>query len=71
MGDTDFPAVMANGGNPADAYNLASQWKRRSSGSSSSFRSGLGLPTTGEQIAYSSGDGSDEDPFYTEERRVF
>ena len=71
MGDTDFPAVMANGGNPADAYNLASQWKRRSSGSSSSFRSGLGLPTTGEQIAYSSGDGSEEDPFYSEERRVF
>tara|TARA_R100000900_G_scaffold74625_1_gene58614 strand:- start:60 stop:275 length:216 start_codon:yes stop_codon:yes gene_type:complete len=71
MGDTDFPSVMANGGSREGAYNLASQWKRRSSGSSSSFRSGLGLPTTGEQIAYSSGDGSDEDPFYTEERRVF
>ena len=48
MGDTDFPAVMANGGSREGAYNLASQWKRRSSGSSSSFRSGLGLPTTGE-----------------------
>ena len=71
MGDTDFPSVMANGGSREGAYNLASQWKRRSSGSSSSFRSGLGLPTTGEQIAYSSGDGSDEYPFYTEERRVF
>ena len=71
MGDTDFPAVMANGGSREGAYNLASQWKRRSSGSSSSFRSGLGLPTTGEQRAYFSGDGSDEDPFYTEESRVF
>ena len=71
MGDTDFPAVMANGGSREGAYNLASQWKRRSSGSSSSFSSGLGLPTTGEQVAYFSGAGSDEDPWYTEERRVF
>lgn len=71
MGDTDFPSVMANGGSREGAYNLASQWKRRSSGSSSSFSSGLGLPTTGEQVAYSSGAGSDEDPWYTEERRVF
>ena len=71
MGDTDFPAVMANGGSREGAYDLASQWKRRSSGSSSSFSSGLGLPTTGEQLAYSSGAGSDEYPWYTEERRVF
>jgi len=70
MGDTDFPAVMANGGSREGAYNLASQWKRRSSGSSSSFSSGLGLPTTGEQVAYESGAGSNEDPWYTEERTI-
>ena len=70
MGDTDFPAVMANGGSREGAYNLASQWKRRSSGSSSSFSSGLGLPTTGDQVAYESGAGSDEDPWYTEERTI-
>jgi len=68
MGDTDFPAVMANWGNARD---LASQWKSRSSGTTSSFSSGLGLPTTGEQITYSSSDGSDEDPWYTEERSFF
>tara|TARA_R100001443_G_scaffold7012_1_gene16131 strand:+ start:283 stop:498 length:216 start_codon:yes stop_codon:yes gene_type:complete len=71
MGDNDFPAVMANGGSWENAHGLASQWKRRSSGSSASFSSGLGLPTTGEQAAYESGDGSDEDPWFTEERRVF
>ena len=71
MGDTDFPAVMANGGNPADAYNLASQWKRRSSGSSSAFRSGLGFPTTGEHTEYASGDASDEDPWFTQESTFY
>ena len=70
MGDTDFPAVMANGGSWENAHGLASQWKRRSSGSSSTFSSGLGLPTTGEQIVYESGAGSDEDPWYTEERTI-
>ena len=70
MGDTDFPAVMANGGSWENAHGLASQWKRRSSGSSSIFSSGLGLPTTGEQVAYKSGAGSDEDPWYTEERTI-
>ena len=45
MGDTDFPAVMANGGSWENAHGLASQWKRRSSGSSSTFSSGLGVLT--------------------------
>ena len=71
MGDTDFPAVMANGGSREDAYNLASLWKRRSSGSSSSFSSGLGLPTTGEQVAYSSGAGADEDPWFIQESTFY
>tara|TARA_R100001443_G_scaffold42234_1_gene55556 strand:+ start:25 stop:240 length:216 start_codon:yes stop_codon:yes gene_type:complete len=71
MGDNDFPAVMANGGSWENAHGLASQWKRRSSGSSASFSSGLGLPTTGEHIEYESGEGSIEDPWYTERREVF
>ena len=71
MGDTDFAAVMANGGGCEGAYNLACKWKRRSSGSSSTFSSGLGLPTTGEQRVYSSGAGSDEDPWYTQESTFY
>ena len=71
MGDTDFPAVMANGGGCEGAYNLACKWKRRSSGSASTFSSGLGLPTTGEQRVYSSGAGSDEDPWYTQESTFY
>ena len=71
MGDTDFPAVMANGGGCEGAYNLACKWKRRSSCSSSTFSSGLGLPTTGEQRVYSSGAGSDEDPWYTQESTFY
>ena len=71
MGDTDFPAVMANGGNPADAYNLATEWKRRSRGSSSYVESGTGIPTSGEHIEYESGEGSLEDPWYTERKDVF
>ena len=71
MGDTDFPAVMANGGSWENAHGLASQWKRRSSGSSASFRSGLGLPTTGEHTEYASGDASDEDPWFTQESTFY
>ena len=71
MGDNDFPAVIANGGSWENAHGLASLWKKRSSGSSSTFRSGLGLPTTGEHIQYESGDSSDEDPWFTQERTVF
>ena len=71
MGDTDFPAVMANGGSWENAHGLASQWKRRSSGSSSTFSSGSGIPTSGEHVEYESGEGSIEDPWYTERREVF
>ena len=71
MGDTDFPTVMANGGAWENAHGLASQWKRRSSGSSSAFRSGLGLPTTGEHTEYASGDASDEDPWFTQESTFY
>ena len=71
MGDTDFPSVMANGGSREGAYNLASQWKRRSSGSSSSFRSGLGLPTTGEHTEYASGEASDVEPWFTQESTFY
>ena len=68
MGDPDFPAVMANWGNARD---LASQWQSRSKGSSSYVESGTGIPTSGEHIEYESGEGSIEDPWYTERREVF
>ena len=60
MGDTDFPAVMANWGNARD---LASQWKVRSSGNTSVMTSGTGMPTTTFSSGYGSGSGSDEEPW--------
>ena len=71
MGDNDFPAVMANGGNWKSARDLANQWQSRSSGSSSFMQSGTGIPTSGEHVEYESGEGSIEDPWYTERREVF
>jgi len=71
MGDTDFPAVMANGGNWKNARDLANQWQSRSSGSSSFMQSGTGIPTSGEHVEYEAGEGSIEDPWYTERREVF
>ena len=71
MGDNDFPAVMANGCNRRNARDLANQWQSRSSGSSSYIQSGTGIPTSGEHVEYGEGDGSMEDPWYVEERRVF
>ena len=67
MGDNDFPAVMANWG---DAHDLASKWKSRSSGSSTSISGGLGLPTTADQAEFVAGDASDEDPWFVGEKKV-
>ena len=44
MGDTDFPAVMANGGWD-EAKDKASKWKTYRSGSSSYSQSGTDIPT--------------------------
>ena len=71
MGDTDFPTVMANGAAWENAHGLASQWQSRSKGSTSYFQSGTGIPNSGEHIEYESGEGSLEDPWYTERREVF
>ena len=71
MGDNDFPAVMANGGNHKKAVDLANQWQSRHSGSSTFMQSGTGIPTSGEHVEYEAGDSSIEDPWYTERREVF
>ena len=71
MGDNDFPTVMANGGNWKNARDLANQWQSRSSGSSSFMQSGTGIPTSGEHVEYEAGEGSIEDPWYTETKEIF
>ena len=66
MGDTDFPAVMANGGWD-EAKDKASKWKTYRGGSSSYSQSGTHIPTGS---MYSQGeftDGSDTAPYGYEE----
>ena len=60
MGDTDFPAVMANWGMARDS---AAKWKSKSSGSTTYMQSGIGIPTTGEYQNYISESGSDQKPY--------
>jgi len=71
MGDNDFPAVMANGGNWKNARDLANQWQSRSRGTSTVIQSGTGIPTSGEHVEVESGEGSIEDPWYTKTRKAF
>ena len=66
MGDTDFPAVMANGG-WKDAKDKASQWLAHSSGSSSYSQSGTDIPSGSMYSHGEATDGSDIEPYGYEE----
>ena len=66
MGDTDFPAVMANGGRD-EARDKAAKWKMYRSGSSSYSQSGTDIPTGGMYSHREATDGSDIAPYGYEE----
>tara|TARA_R100000664_G_C2723619_1_gene116266 strand:- start:331 stop:537 length:207 start_codon:yes stop_codon:yes gene_type:complete len=66
MGDTDFPAVMANWG---EAKDKAALWRSNYSGKEEYSQSGTDIPEEGYEREYSGGEGSDIDPYFRERVR--
>ena len=63
MGDTDFPAGMANWGKAQDK---AALWRSNFSGKESFSQSGTGMPTSGYEREYEGREGSGLEPYFKE-----
>ena len=63
MGDTDFPARMANWGKAQDK---AALWRSNFSGKESFSQSGTGMPTSGYEHEYEGREGSGLEPYFKE-----
>ena len=64
MGDTDFPARMANWGRAQDK---AALWRSNFSGKEAFSQSGTGIPTSGYERSYEGGDGTGLEPYFREQ----
>ena len=63
MGDTDFPARMANWG---EAKDKATLWRSDFSGKESFSQSGTGIPTSGYERDYEGREGTGLEPYFRE-----
>jgi len=63
VGDTDFPARMANWG---EAKDKAALWRSNFSGKESFSQSGTGIPTSGYERDYEGREGTDMEPYFRE-----